>query len=139
MESLNQLSVPGQPGRTPTLFESVTSAQPAPIPPKPVALLDIERMPPGLSKIKNMEEYQKSLEYQKYTDVRWKANLHNQDAVLWLVEYLKNCSPSIEQKAAIENKLRQFLRHMGDQRDVFIALRLSYKKLGIQHLEVRID
>ena len=68
---------------------------------------------------------------------KWRANLQNRDSIMWLLKYKNEYKPSEVESHAIEQKLIQFVKFIGDQRNVFPTLRIDLKKLGIQDIAVK--
>lgn len=116
--------------RLTSLFESVTYAQPEKVPSdRPQELDDFKQLLVG-----RREEVARGLFSRDYIlgylDSKWKAELHNRDALINLVMYRAETTDE-KQLHAIEIKIQTFLQAIGTQEKAFPALRLDLKKLGV--------
>lgn len=125
-----------------SLFEAVTAANPEPMP-------DIDGKHEKFMEWKKSEDYKK-LSYQEkvsvtkeffkqpdiveLADKKWLAQLKNYNAIQWLVFYKKNYIQNDQESRAIEIKLQQFIGFIGDQNNVFPALRVNILVLGLKSL-----
>lgn len=127
--------------RTLNLFESVTSVNPQSIPPAPAEYNafrswmqsdDFKKMSYEARHAKAKAFYEQPF-IQEYLDKKWSAQLHNQTAILWLAEYRNKHLKADDQNEshAISVKIEQFLNFIGNQFNVFPALRLDLRKLGL--------
>ena len=122
-----------------SLFESVTSAQPMDMPVKPPELVRFEDFR-YTDKYKELSrEAKNKMErdlfeqdfMQEYIESKWKAQLNNRDAVLWLCQYRDVEKPNEEQEHALTVKLKMFLDKIGNQAGVYESLKLDFSKLKL--------
>lgn len=128
-----------------SLFEALTSLQPKELPIEPLEYKQFQEWKKSDSyKKASWEERNKreggfySQEFIKeYMEEKWRANLINRDSIMWLLKYRNEYKPSEVESHVIEQKLIQFVKFLGDQKNVFSTLRIDLKKLGIQNIAVK--
>lgn len=127
-----------------SLFESVTSAQPMPTPQEPeeVRIFEQFKESDSFKKLSFETRTVKQSEFhaqeivKKYYDDKWKSQLYNRDAIWWLVNYRDHYNPNETEKKAIDQKLIQFVKFIGDQKDIYPALRVNKYKLKIDKIHI---
>jgi len=110
-----------------TLFESITSVQPKEMPPEPEEYRIFQEWKKSNAYRKASFEDRNKKEYnfygqdfiKEYLHLKWLAQLHNKDAIWWLVEYRDHHNPNETELNAINQKLIQFLKFIGDQKNIF--------------------
>lgn len=74
----------------------------------------------SVQRIKSMQEYK------NFLDGIWDLQRRNHDALLNLLAYK---TEDLTEQHAINVKIAQFVRALGDQRHIFPALRINFKKI----------
>jgi len=124
-----------------TLFEAAVDSQPIHPPPEPVESVQFKERKQGADwkKISRESKYQEEQEFnrqdfiQRYQDEKWKAELHNRDSILWLINCRENMKGlTTVQLHAIQIKIDQFLNVIGDQQSVYPSLRLDLDALKVK-------
>lgn len=116
------------------VFEEISFYQPKPVPDAPDELKEFR----GLSKyekIKAQEQFFRQDFIQAYLTDKWQAELYNRDCLIRLAGLKKEAADET-QSHAIEEKIQTFLRAIGEQKEIFPALRLNIASLGILLKEV---
>ena len=116
-----------------TLFESVTETQPRENLSEPYEVTEFKK----LSKYEQSKqpEFWRQDHIAEYLEDKWEIQLHNRDAIMWLCKYRdENMQPHESQ--SIDMKLRQFVRFIGEQENIFPALKIDFKKLNLLHFRM---
>lgn len=119
--------------KTLILFESVTSENPKHAPNTPPELVSFRKLTRGQREDQSVKFFSQDF-IKECLEEKWQAELHNRESILWLIRYRDEYmdKANTAEAHAIEVKIQQFLKVLGDQSNVSPALRIDLKKYNLK-------